>query len=536
MNDISNIKNKHIENDTSKVILNNSKNNDIYKEKKYSLNNQNMLNDSLSLNSKLIDNEINSNLFSSTNKNFKKHQMLNSNEILLSDYSNLSLLNHSFQYLPKNEIEISNNKKRVKFRLNPIENYKFKNNKQNDNINKKNYIKNTELFSLTYHSSFNLNTSNLSKKILTENQKLNELYNYGESLTKELKESNDKNTELLMKYNTLKAEFQVKENQNKELEKKIKQLKHVHVDINKSNQELNQNISSVKKIVKNSKLSSQKSILESKNQLDSNKKKLNELYIINSNLLNEQKEYENEIIRLQKILKDLKKDEIDFYFNQINIENKNTNEEEIDFLKEIEELKTTNSNLQTQIEQIKNENNILFIPNNNDKYSLDEIIKKLQNQNNEYIIEIKDIQKQFDIKNMKIKESKKEIEKLNHNLEMIEEENKKKEEYLYLKNKNNENIEKMKQLDEEIKTMTMNLSKIKNEYNEDINKLNQIYLSKKDYINKKEIEKEIKEMIEDNENIKRENNEILKSLENLTNLNNEYEKLAKINSQLKKNL
>ena len=102
---------------------------------------------------------------------------------------------------------------------------------------------------------------------------------------------------------------------------------------------------------------------------------------------------------------------------------------------------------------------------------------------------------------MKIKESKKEIEKLNHNLEMIEEENKKKEEYLYLKNKNNENIEKMKQLDEEIKTMTMNLSKIKNEYNEDINKLNQIYLSKKDYINKKEIEKEIKEMIEDNENI-----------------------------------
>ena len=43
-------------------------------------------------------------------------------------------------------------------------------------------------------------------------------------------------------------------------------------------------------------------------------------------------------------------------------------------------------------------------------------------------------------------------------------------------------------------------------------------------------------MIEDNENIKRENNEILKSLENLTNLNNEYEKLVKINSQLKNNL
>jgi hypothetical protein len=52
---------------------------------------------------------------------------------------------------------------------------------------------------------------------------------------------------------------------------------------------------------------------------------------------------------------------------------------------------------------------------------------------------------------MKLKESMKEINEMNKNIQILEDENYKKEEYLSVKKKNDENISKLNELDEEIK-------------------------------------------------------------------------------------
>ena len=157
------------ENDISKMILNNSLNNsNILPDKKTKFYHQNLLSDSLSLNSKIIENEINTNIKDNSIENIKRHQYNLSNEFLLSN-SNISSLNHSFQTLSKIEQRNSSNK--------------------NNNLNNRSYInnQNPNMNSLAYHTSFNFRPSKISKNLLENNEKLNELYNYGESLTQELK-------------------------------------------------------------------------------------------------------------------------------------------------------------------------------------------------------------------------------------------------------------------------------------------------------------------------------------------------------------
>ena len=379
----------------------------------------------------------------------------------------------------------------------------------------------------------------MDEKITNDNENLNNLYNYGESLAKELKSSNDKNTELLMKYINLKAELQIKENQNKELENKIKSLNKEQIVLNKSNQEFAQNISCVQKIVDNNKIASIKSISESEKIINLNQKKINELNLINKNLFNFKKQYENEIDRLKNVLNNYELDDKILEKLEKNIENEN-NDDEFNILEELDKLKTTNLNLQNEMKQLENIYNLNFddLKNNlsGDASSMNEIAKEIQNYNHELIDEIIYLKNELKLKNKILEESKKEISDMNDNIKILEYEKTKEEEYLTLKNKNIENRKKLDELDEEIENLMKNLNQIKNNYDEGINKLNEIYISQKENSIFGKIENEIKETTEENEKIKSENNEIIKYLEDLQDLNNEYEKIIQINSKLKENL
>ena len=209
------------------------------------------------------------------------------------------------------------------------------------------------------YKRFNFRPSKISRKLLDDNEQLNDLYNYGESLTKELKTSNDNNTDLLMKYINLKAKFQIQENKNKELENKIKLLKDEEYNIKKANEELQQNIISVKKIIDNNKSSSLKSISESKKQFNLNNEKIKQLNTRNTNLKNIQKKYEDEIKNLQDILNQYKKNDENLFDFEKYLKNDNKFEN-IDIQKKIDILKSKNEILQNELKQLENENEIMI--------------------------------------------------------------------------------------------------------------------------------------------------------------------------------
>ena len=354
MNEISSnlINNNKKENDTSKLIINNSLNNsNILQDRKLNYHHQNLLSDTLSLNSKIIENEINTNI--KDNSNDKRHKNIISNEFLFNN-SNISSLNHSFQILSK----VDNQEKN---KINEISGYATKSKNENNNFNKRNYLNNkkTKFNSKAYQTSFNFRPSIITKKLLNDNQQLNELYNYGESLTHELKTSNDNNTDLLMKYINLKAELQIQENKNKELENKIKLLKDDENNIKISNDELSQSILSVQKIINNNKLSSLKSISDSEKHFNLNNNKIKDLNIRNKNLKNIKNEYDNEIKKLKDILNEYKNSNDNFFDFDKYLKDDNK-QEDINIQKEIDILKSENLSLQNEIKHLKNENEIII--------------------------------------------------------------------------------------------------------------------------------------------------------------------------------
>ena len=354
MNEISSnlINNNKKENDISKLIINNSLNNsNILQDRKLNYHHQNLLSDTLSLNSKIIENEINTNIKDYSND--KRHKNIFSNEFLFNN-SNISSLNHSFQILSK----VDNQEKN---KIKEISGYATKSKNPNNNFNKRNYLNNkkTKFNSKAYQTSFNFRPSIITKKLLNDNQQLNELYNYGESLTQELKTSNDNNTDLLMKYINLKAELQIQENKNKELENKIKLLKDDENNIKISNDELSQSILSVQKIINNNKLSSLKSISDSEKHFNLNNNKIKDLNIRNKNLKNIKNEYDNEIKKLKDILNEYKNSNDNFFDFDKYLKDDNK-QADINIQKEIDILKSENLSLQNEIKHLKNENEIII--------------------------------------------------------------------------------------------------------------------------------------------------------------------------------
>ena len=356
MNEIStNLINKNKkENDISKLIINNSLNNsNILQDRKLNYYHQNLLSDTLPLNSKIIENEINSDIKDNSNSNNKGHQNIFSNEFLFTN-SNISSLNHSFQILSK----VDNQEKN---KANELLGYATLSKNQYNNLNKRNYLNNkkTNKNSIAYKTSFNFRPSEITKKLLNDNEQLNQLYNYGESLTQKLKTSNDNNTDLLKKYINLKAELQIQENKNKELENKIKLLKEEEINIKKSNEELNQSILSVQKIINNNKLSYLKSISESEKHFNLNNDKIKDLNIRNKNLKKIRNEYDNEIKKLQNILNEYKRSNENFFVFDKYLENDNK-PEKLNIQKDIDILKSENMSLQNELKKLKNFNEIII--------------------------------------------------------------------------------------------------------------------------------------------------------------------------------
>ena len=104
---------------------------------------------------------------------------------------------------------------------------------------------------------------------------------------------------------------------------------------------------------------------------------------------------------------------------------------------------------------------------------------------------------------------------MNHDLEILENENKKKEDYISLKNMNIENINKLNEINEEIKSLNSYYNKFKNDFEEQIKQLNKMYKEKKESIIEELVRKEIAGPMKETEKISEENKKIMKYLNDL---------------------
>jgi hypothetical protein len=271
---------------------------------------------------------------------------------------------------------------------------------------------------------------------------------------------------------------------------------------------------------------------------------------------------ENEIKELEKILNEYNQEDINEKYEKNILKNKNKEnikdnnyqkiDEEKEILNQIYEYNIRNSVLKKDIEQLEKEensvnyifkesNNNIFDINYNDKYKYEEKmiineIKDLQNKNEYYINQIKEMENIINLKNNDIKEIQDEIENINKNIIDLENKNNNKKQYYFLKHNNYENINKLNELDEEIKNLLLIKEKLLNDYDNGIKKLNKIYNDKKGEIITESIDNETKEIMQENERLKEENNDIKQELNDLPNLKEEYDKLNQKNSKLKKEL
>ena len=74
-----------------------------------------------------------------------------------------------------------------------------------------------------------------------------------------------------------------------------------------------------------------------------------------------------------------------------------------------------------------------------------------------------------------IEEFEKKLSYINQNIKELQEENKKKEEYFLIKNKNEENIKELNGLDMEIKSLIEKLNEQNKGNNDEIRKINDLY-------------------------------------------------------------
>ena len=89
----------------------------------------------------------------------------------------------------------------------------------------------------------------------------------------------------------------------------------------------------------------------------------------------------------------------------------------------------------------------------------------------------------------------------------------KKKEYYIRKNNNYNNINKLHQLDEEIKNLLLIKEQLEKDYNNEIQNLNKLYNDKKDKILFESIDNETKEIMEENKRMKEEINDIIHELD-----------------------
>ena len=546
------------DNNNNSMIINNYQRNPNNQNKLYYyLNNSNMINPKENkydrqgqLNKRVLNNSILTEIDSGKNRNYNNNEMLKAYN---TENNNINQsINYSNNILKPKNIKLNNNiasnNYREKVLINPCETNTY----TNPNIS---YYKPLGVSPDAKSESITLTKKNPAT------QKFDDLFKYGEYLTKELKVSNDTNSELLENYINVSTQIKNKNKENNEINNKIKKLKEDEQKLNKANEELIQNITKAQKIIGKNNSSIKHDILEAQKNNDLKQNKINELDKINKNLINIQKNYENEIKELEKILNDYNNEKIDEKYNSNNnfkfINLGKDIDEEKAIINQIEEFKLRNLILQKEIEQLENENksinniinyndkknnfynmNMNIINNDNNKYEyeeefFDKHINDYENKYKSYITQINELKNEVELKNKAIEEIKNDINNMNQNIIEIENKKKMKKEYYSIKNKNNMNNNELKKLDEEIKNLQYNKEQIIIDYNNEIKQLNDFYNKKKEKIFYESIDPETKKIMEENQIMKEENNDIIQSLDNLQDLKKEYDNLCKINLRLK---
>ena len=482
-----------------------------------------------------------SNIFSKYNTKYNTYNA-NNNKLKLNNQKKSTMPS---KYYSINNIYLSNIYKPKK-----LNNKILSSNPSRTNVTKI-FSNNNPTRKITYETRTEPNVRNQRK--IQNLKNLDDLYKYGEYLSNELKISNDTNSELLENYINISSKLQNKNKEDSVINNKIKKLKEEEQELNKNNEEVKKNYQKIRNIIEKNNLLMKNNILEAQKKIDSKQKKISDLKEINLNLINSQKKYDNEIKELERILNEYNLEDINDQYEKKILQGENNNnnkkDEEKEILNKIYEYNIRNSVLKKDIEQLQKEENIanyifrdsnnLFNENENDKYKyeekvVDSKIKELQNKNEDYLNKTKEIENEINLRNNDIKEMQNEIEHINKNIIDIENKNSQRSEYYYLKNNNSLNLNKLIELDEEIKNLLLIKEQLLQDYDSGIENLNKIYNDKKGEIITESIDNETKDIIEENERLKEENDDIIQELNDLPNLKEEYDKLNQDNIKLKK--
>ena len=482
-----------------------------------------------------------SNIFSKYNTKYNTYNA-NNNKLKLNNQKKSTMPS---KYYSINNIYLSNIYKPKK-----LNNKILSSNPSRTNVTKI-FSNNNPTRKITYETRTEPNVRNQRK--IQNLKNLDDLYKYGEYLSNELKISNDTNSELLENYINISSKLQNKNKEDSVINNKIKKLKEEEQELNKNNEEVKKNYQKIRNIIEKNNLLMKNNILEAQKKIDSKQKKISDLKEINLNLINSQKKYDNEIKELERILNEYNLEDINDQYEKKILQGENNNnnkkDEEKEILNKIYEYNIRNSVLKKDIEQLQKEENIanyifrdsnnLFNENENDKYKyeekvVDSKIKELQNKNEDYLNKTKEIENEINLRNNDIKEMQNEIEHINKNIIDIENKNSQRSEYYHLKNNNSLNLNKLIELDEEIKNLLLIKEQLLQDYDSGIENLNKIYNDKKGEIITESIDNEAKDIIEENERLKEENDDIIQELNDLPNLKEEYDKLNQDNIKLKK--
>ena len=390
-------------------------------------------------------------------------------------------------------------------------------------------------------------------------KKLNDLYLYGDYLESELKQSNDENIKLLERFKDVKNDVYLLNQKNKKLKLNIEELQKKENQLNLLNTQLKNGFSLVK-----SKFGNENELDFSKNENIENITKLKDFELKNKICIENQKKYDEKIENLKQRIEslvgegedDIGKEEksIKDLENQIEKEKKildENNAKYILLLKNNDELNNKIKDLENKLD-INNLNDDDIDNNENNENIVEDPIKKIELLKKNISLYDKEINENKIITNNLIKEYKditnlSEIKSNNINKENNNDNNdddeESKNEYLLLKEKNNKLYMELSKLKDISKKLIDSKDQIIDIYENEINKLKNFYLKAKEKtsinknINKEEDQEKNKEKIMkikiENEEIKKENFELIKDLDQLSELQQIYQGLIDENKKFK---
>ena len=506
------------------------------------------------------DNNIND-LINYKNSSYEKidnELNINNSNIMNSNISNSIIESNkpSKQFNMKNTLGKNKNYNNIKSTY--VNKYSPKDNK---NSNFKSWMRTDKNFN-EKNRNININSylDNLNNNIIEYNinKKLNDLYLYGDYLESELKESNDENIKLLEHFKSIKNETYLLNQKNKKLKVNIGELQKKENQLNLLNSQLKNGLSLVKK-----KFLKKNDLEIKENENIENITVLKDLELKNKICLKNQKNYDKKIENLKKGIVSLvdegeeninEEKFIKEIENQIEKEKKileENNDKYILLLKNNDELNNKIKELQKKLDINRlNENNIDI--NENNENIVEDPTKKIDLLKKNILLYDKEINENKIITNNLINEYKEltalsEIKAKNINTENNndnnDDEDESQNEYLLLKEKNNKLYIELSKLKDIIKNLLDSKDKIIDIYENEINKLKIFYskakektLINKDINKNKDTEKskeKLMKIIKENKELENENSELIKDLKQLAELQLIYQGLIDENNRFK---